>query len=232
MRLRGKNVIYLIGCDHDKTQSAPRGIWDDNHNIFAAAVLNVIQNCNIVLIAEEEHPCYLKQKGLRSVAFDVLTNMNKIGMATNITHRFCDPSPTERKRLGIYEDLPHLSPGSYDSELLNLMPTATDAYKHEIGHRWPIRENYWIKQLGCDLNNDVLFICGALHRMTFKHRLEAKEIKVKIVAKRVGHSKGAVASELNFEEFSAYKEVARKGFPLEIRCPCVKPLDETQANFL
>jgi hypothetical protein len=182
------------------------------------------------LIAEEEHPCYLKQKGLRSVALDVLSNLHRIGMATNVKHRFCDPCPSERRRLGIYEDLPHLSPGCFDAELSNLMPTVTLAHRHNIGHRWPIREEFWIEQLGPDLHKDVLFVCGALHRITFRRRLEAKGAQVRIVEKRVGHQNGVVRSELVSEEFSAYRFVRRNHVLPDSGCPCCGNRNNLQSD--
>jgi hypothetical protein len=223
-------MIYPIGCDHDKVQDAPAGVWGDGHKKLAESILKVIQSCNIVLIAEEDHPCYLKQKGMQSVALDVLTSLHQIGMATNVKHRFCDPCPNERRRRGIYEDLPRLSPGCFDAELLNLMPTATVAHQHDIGHRWPIREEFWIEQLGPDLHKEVLFVCGALHRITFRRRLEAKGAQVRIVEKRVGHENGVVGSELVSEEFSAYRFIRRSHVLSDAGCPCCRNRHNPQSD--
>jgi len=215
-------VIYLIGCDHNKVQSAPDGVWNDNHRELAGIILQVIADRNIVLIAEEEHPSYLSQKGMRSVALDVLTSLHQIGRATNITHRFCEPCPAEKERRGINYDLPHLAPGCFDQELSNLMPTKAVAHQHDIGHRWPIREEFWLEQIGDELYRDLLFICGALHRITFKRRLESRGALVRIVDKRVGHKCGVVGSELEPEEFSAYRFTRRNRVSPDADCPCCR----------
>ncbi len=205
-------------------------MWDDKQRQFAGMVLNTIETYCPALIAEEEHSYYLKHYQRRSVALDVLTNLKRLGWQKSIEHRFCDPCPTERLRLGIGEDLPYVgSSPCTDLELIQLIQTPREAHLHEIGHRWPVREDFWIEQIGSDLYEEVIFICGALHRITFKQKLETRGVKVAIVAKRVGHSRGTVASELPSVEFSAYKEVVRNGFPPKIGCPCVKTPDPTQA---
>ncbi|MGA2887919.1 MAG: hypothetical protein ABSE51_07695 [Terracidiphilus sp.] len=216
-------MIYLIGCDHCKTQTSPGFAWDDNHKEFAALVLNVIQKYNIILIAEEENQYYLDLFGRRSVALDVLNNLRNIEMDRDVKHRFCDPCPSQRKLLGIDEDLPHINPVCFNSKLINLMPTRFDSYLHEIGHRWPIREKFWIERLGDDIDWNVLFICGVFHICTFGSQLRSRSIDAKVLHRFFGHKKGQVKALSCSEEFAAYKEVARNGFPLGVGCPCVKP---------
>jgi hypothetical protein len=72
--------------------------------------------------------------------------------------------------------------------------------------------------LGGDLSHDVLFVCGDAHRWTFRRRLEAKHIDVRVIAKRVG------AAQLSRSYFAAYREVRRIGFPPAAGCFCVSPV--------
>jgi hypothetical protein len=70
-----------------------------------------------------------------------------------------------------------LGPGS-PFEWKALIPSPEVAYRHDIAHRWPVREKFWIDSLRYDLNHNVLFIYGTAHRWTLRGRLEAKALPV------------------------------------------------------
>lgn len=90
-----------------------------------------------------------------SIAKSVSANHN------NIRHMYCDPNQDERDTL-------YLSKGT------------REAQDKEIG--WPIREGEWLKRISPLLPDTlVLFICGADHIVTFKQKLEAKHIAVKVI---------------------------------------------------
>ena len=59
------------------------------------------------------------------------------------------------------------------------------------------------------------------HRETFKRRLKGMGIYVRVIAKGLG------AAPLSSVQFSAYREVRRRGFPPEVGCFCSSPRPKT-----
>jgi hypothetical protein len=214
-------VVYLIVCDHVAAQTYPVGSGlDDPQNAtqreFRKLLIKTIENYDPTLIAEEYDPYILKNQGRQSVALEVATERH-------VCHRFCEPSLSDRRELGIDEDLPFLGPLTL-GEWFDRIETEQEAFRHDFAHRWPVREEFWIKRLGDDIHKKVLFICGAGHRETLRRRLESRGIKVKIIEKRFG------ASKMRESHFAAYRDVRRNGFPpvtdgSDSRCFCTKPLD-------
>ena len=207
-------MVYLIGCDHQNAQAYRKSSsLADPENLGQAQLRELIRATvarhQPQLIGEETNAEILCRKGTCSVAFDA-------ALECGITHRFCEPTWNERNELSIGEDLPFLGP-SHPPDWKTLAPSEDSAHRHDIGHRWPIREEFWIDSLGKALDHDLLFICGDAHRWTFRRRLEAKGIKVRLIEKRVG----AKTSSQKF--FEAYRDVRRKGFPPPTGCFCVSP---------
>jgi len=207
-----KVVVYLIGCDHrtaqtyrnDSSLGAPenRGQAELKELIFAT-----VTRYPLDLIAEEANADILRKTQRQSVVYEAACE-------SGISHRFCEPTWDEKNELSIEEDLPFLGPSPpFDWEAR--VPSTGIAFRHDIAHRWPIREEFWIERLGDLHDRNVLFICGDAHRWTFRRRLEAKGIEVKLIAKRVG------AQRLPQNYFEAYREVRQKGFPPPTRCFCV-----------
>ena len=191
-------MVFLIACDDDRAQTYPSGSGlDDPQNgtqrEFCERLTKAIQTHHPVLVAEEFHPEFLQRRNLRSVVFDVAS-------AANIRHRFCDPSLEDRERLGISDGPPHAPPGWDNHERMRMY----------FLHEWPIREEFWISQLGEDVHKRVLFVCGAGHRGTLRRRLNRRAIEVKIVEKRFG-----ILNIWNgdFPAYkAAYRDLRRNGF--------------------
>jgi hypothetical protein len=99
----------------------------------------------------------------------------------------------DREKLGISDGPPLAPPGWDNHERLRMY----------FLHEWPIREEFWISQLGEDVQRRILFICGAGHRETLRRRLKRRSIEVKIVEKRFG------VSNLWNGDFPAYKAAYR-----------------------
>jgi hypothetical protein len=212
-------MIYLIGCDHlaEQTYQILAGP-DLNQEHFKQVLRDAIQFHGPDLIAEEHHTDFLvsrvKSKSRRSIALDVDSELR-------ICHRFCDPSRAERRRL--YIDVPRdcFEPLS-----------DYDWYRHEIAHRTPIREGFWIAHLRDDIRKKVIFICGAMHILTFKERFTEMNVKVEVLADFVSRD----PSLTNKEEFRALEDVLKNGFApvtkdVDPRCFCVKPRAECSAEF-
>jgi hypothetical protein len=208
-------VIYLIGCDHKRAQTYPEGTdlrdpRNQTQREFRELLIKTIRTYNPELVAEEYDPHILKLQQLRSVALEVAAELH-------ICHRFCEPSPSDRRERGISDDLPFFGP-SVPGDWFNRITTAQESFRHDVAHRWPIREEFWIERLGDDIHKNVLFLCGAGHRETFRRRLGSRGIEVRIIEKRFATSK------MQKSDFEVYKDVRRNGFSPEMGCFCAIPL--------
>lgn len=214
-------LIYLIGCDHQSAQTYRNNSETKDRDGQGQAelrdlILAAVTRYQLELIAEESNADILHRSQRGSVVRDAARDCG-------IAHRFCDPTPDERSALSIEEDLPFYGPCP-PSGWKAQIPSVEITYLHDIAHRWPIRECFWIRRLGEEVKQNVLFVCGDAHRWTFRRRLEAMNIKVNVIAKRVG------AKTLPPNYFEAYREVRRKGFPPPTGCFCVSPLNSSKTE--
>jgi hypothetical protein len=212
-------MVYLIGCDHknaqtyrnDSSLTAP-----ENHRQaeLKEIILAAIVRYQLDLIAEEANADILRNTQRQSVVYEAACE-------SGIAHRFCEPTWDEKNELSIEEDLPFFGPCP-PSEWEACIPSLNVSRRHDIAHRWPVREEFWINRLGDKLHQNVLFICGDAHRWTFRRRLEARGVRVRLIAKRVG------AQALPQDYFEAYREVRQKGFPPPTGCFCISPEDDSK----
>jgi hypothetical protein len=200
-------VIYLTGCDHNAAQTYLEESGPDNtQKRFRELLVKTIEKYKPELIAEEHHPEMLECQKRRSIALEVASELS-------ILHRFCEPSRQKKNELGVGRAMTIPDTIYFESpEHRNF-----ECHRHIVAHRWPIREEYWISQLGEDLHKKVVFICGAYHRWTFRKRLESRGIEVRIIEKSFG------ASKVPIYQFAAYKDVRRNDFPPAEECVCTKP---------
>jgi hypothetical protein len=201
------NAVYLIGCEHDceQTYLISKGS-NEKHREFERVLREAIENHNPDLIAEEYHPELLKSKRRQSIALEVASEMR-------ICHRFCDLSEAEKWARGIGPDFPWSWIPSHQIlfQQPNCLGLISDCewHKHNVAHRFPIREEFWIAQLRDDVYKTVIFICGAMHVPTFKERLEGRNIKVRVIRDFVAFDPGVT----NRVEFGAREDVRKNGFP-------------------
>lgn len=213
-------VLYLIGCDHRNAQNYGKNTTlGDRRNQtqlqFKKFLLDCVLRYRPVVLCEENNEDIMQRTGQQSVVAEVASELG-------IRHIHCDPTLDERYRLFIGEDLPFLGPAP--SSWMSLIKTIGESYSHDIAHRWPIREEFWVGRLGKHLNSTVLFVCGDAHRWTFRRRLESRGIQVTVVGKRIG------AKPLNETFFNAYRSVRRFGFPPETGCFCISPVPNEPIN--
>ena len=212
-------MVYLIGCDHRKAQTYRNdGSLTDPENRGQAKlkeiILAAVVSYQLDLIAEEANADILRATQRQSVVYEAACE-------SGITHRFCEPTWDEKNELSIEEDLPFFGPCP-PSEWEARIPSLDASRRHDIAHRWPVREEFWIERLSDKLHQNVLFTCGDAHRWTFRRRLEARGVKVRLIAKRVG------AQKLPQDYFEAYREVRQKGFPPPTGCFCISPQDNSE----
>jgi len=210
-------MVYLFGCDHNcaQTYSAESALDDPQNETqrqFRELLVKAIEEYDPALIAEERHPDVLRLLALRSVAFEAATDKR-------IPHRFCEPSSMEKNDLGIdggppTQDLeidPDIDPFLREQPLNIQTGSTHDKWRRYIGHHCRIREEFWIDQLGEELNKRVFFVIGAHHRETLRRKLQSRGFEVRIVkdAKRVGICKSSMMPKVAFD---AYKDIRRNGF--------------------
>ena len=212
-------MIYLVGCDHIRHQTFNPKLGDllSGQADFKSFLWNAIQDRAVDLVAEELDCEYPQRTGRESVA---LSLVNELKITRAIEHQYCDPCPSKRAELGIGTGLPELD-DPFDPTLKQLIRTKQEAHLHEIAHRWPIREKFWIESLGGDIHREVIFICGALHRITFGERLRARGARTTVLSKFFRCKAGLLKSNICEHEFGAYRHFRRHGFPPENGCPCV-----------
>jgi len=212
-------VVYLVGCDHQTAQTYPAAtslLLPENATQlqFGLFLIDQIKKYAITTVGEESNTDILKRSGRNSVVCEAAHG--------RATHVYCDPTPQERDELDIGEDLPFFAPGPTAWE--TLIKSVDQSNLHDIAHRWPIREGFWLDQLAEHSQEQVLFVCGDAHRWTFRHRLEERGIEVKVIAKRFG------AAPLSRRFFDAYKSVRRNGFLPKAGCFCVSPINEIKGT--
>ena len=92
-------MIYLVGTNHELQHKAPpsRGNTKDVEHArkrFRTYLHNKASDLNVGLIAEELSDFILEVKSTQSIAKCVTVELR-------IEHRFCDPDPQTRTRLGL-----------------------------------------------------------------------------------------------------------------------------------
>jgi hypothetical protein len=111
-------------------------------------------------------------------------------MATErgIEHILCDPNKNQRRDLG-YRDGMELEISTFmsaegwgmSSDEIHLRARAT-----EMGRYFPVRERFWLDQLGERWKRDGVFICGNAHIEGFTELLKARGIPFRIVERGIG----------------------------------------------
>ncbi len=217
-------MIYLVGCNHDRHQRFfPAHGLRPGHEAFKAFIKGTVFKYNISLIAEElsdpkepdlENPNRIPRS---SVALHLINELRAIRC---IEHRYCEPCSRDKNRLGIGGGFPFIQEPC-NRDFSSLIRNKREAHLHDIAHRWPIREKFWIERLVDGLDREVLFICGALHRCTFGSRLHAAGAETRVLDRFFEHEVGLCRSDICKEEFEAYREVRLHRFQTEDECPCI-----------
>jgi hypothetical protein len=168
-------LIHLIGVDHFKAQRKKCDLeltelqWQ-----YQATVKSAIQSLHPDLLAEEDHPSYLSEDGAESI-------LQPIAQSHGIPHRFIEADRATQKELGYktVDIIKALLIARGDR-------SATAASAHKIAHQFPIRERFWLAELGKTAQKNVVLVFGDLHLTTFTNLLAAEGIPYKIFAERIG----------------------------------------------
>ena len=136
-----------------------------------------------MLIGEEHSEEVLKALGRVSIAHEIAAGSTK--------HRFCDPTPAQRRDLGYKRsediEIEMSMKGEWDAPAEDRRRNARAV---EIGRYFPIRERFWLDCLGAKTcqEEQVVFICGDLHieSGSFASLLEEKNVPYKVLERRLG----------------------------------------------
>jgi hypothetical protein len=168
-------MIHLMGVDHARAQRKPCGLAPTElQRYYQSLVESAIQKLNPDLLAEEDHPSYLAADGAESI-------LAPIAESHGIPHIFVETDRATQLGLG-YKDLNMIQ----DLLAARGTPSAVLANAHKFAHQFPIRERFWLEQLGRTAASNILLVFGDSHIPSFTGLLCARQIPFSIVAERVG----------------------------------------------
>jgi hypothetical protein len=198
-------MIHLIGVDHFKAQRKNRGLEPTElQRQYQAIVESAIQSLHPDLLAEEDHPSYLSEDGAESILLP-------IAQSHGIGHLFVEADRATQKKLG-YKTVDMIK------ELLIARGdgSATAASAHKIAHQFPIRERFWLGEIGKSAQENVMLVFGDLHFTTFTQLLAAKGIPYSILAERVG------VDTANDPEYQALRYAQDRNMFGDTNCFCLE----------
>jgi len=147
---------------------------------LAESLVWLLSEIDLDLIAEEFETGILAKLSCESIAKRLADN-------GQIEHRFCDPDSEQRQMIGyrdyvsIFHDLlNHNEDNLQDNELL------VKARAIEVGRFFPVREEYWLQQIGDLIDGAVAFVCGDAHIDGFESLLRSKGILSRVVERGIG----------------------------------------------
>jgi hypothetical protein len=152
-------MIHLIGINHKfgryNSISDGNGFSPD-HILYKNAVELAIRELKPDLFAEEDNLAYFKDGD-----FSIL---QVLGVHYGFKPLFIDPDFKQREKIN-YKNEKALKKCWEDTHLDTFDKVQGKA--HEIVHQFPVRERFWLRQLGTTNKNDILLVCGDLHIETF-----------------------------------------------------------------
>ncbi len=156
-------MIYLIGVNHGVQYQTEK-----NDPAQAKIILKFknyldqkIQELKICVLAEEMSQYALEKNHATKHIVKEISHKNQI------EHLMCDPSPSERKKLGI------------TSALVSVLDKEAKKY-------FPQREQFWLDKISNKLLKNVIFICGNQHISTFSILLKHNGVNIKVLSENWG----------------------------------------------
>lgn len=196
-------MIHLIGVDHFKAQRKKRGLeLTELQRHYQSVVESAIASIRPDLLAEEDHPSHLSEDGAESI-------LQPIARSHGIAHLFVEADRATQKALGYktVDIIKALLIARGDH-------SATAASAHKIAHQFPIRERFWLRELGDTAQKNVALVFGDLHLTTFTHLLAGEGMPYNILAERVG------VDAANDPEYQALKYAQDQNMFGETNCFC------------
>lgn len=175
-----------MGVAH-RVQSKQKGAEDsEDQKQFRRCIAGAIERLKPLLVAEE-FSAYALEKLRRENGIEYESVTKAMADSFKIEHRFCDPDADARARMGYIEGTElALQIALEGTEGLSNAEVNDRGFAIEIAKHWPLREKFWLDQLGDMHDMDIIFVCGDAHVDSFRELLKQNGIKSTIVSRHVG----------------------------------------------
>jgi hypothetical protein len=172
-------MIHIIGVAH-RVQAKPKGEADTAEQVaYRQALGNAIKQINPVVVGEEYSEAAITKQNKDTGREHESTTKE----VANALHRYCDPEPEERAKMGYVEGGALAQKYAWDDPDYN-----TRGFAEEIVKYWPRREQFWADKLkGVAVGDkDAIFVCGDAHIESFQKTLERNGLSSTVHTRRIG----------------------------------------------
>ncbi|MCK9634819.1 MAG: hypothetical protein M0R41_00890 [Methylobacter tundripaludum] len=151
--------VVIVGTRHTY-QAGGKNCANENAELLRNFLLNACREWSLSGIAEEmSSDGLVYYQSIQSVPSRVATELE-------LSHRYCDPTNSERVRVGI------IGPGEIELEVKQ-NSLSEDEKINRLAAEEIRREQYWLKELQNQNVWPTLFVCGPNHVMSFKSLLDS-----------------------------------------------------------
>jgi hypothetical protein len=179
-------MFYIIGVAHRAQAKQKRNEDTEEQKHFRKCLAEAIERFKPALIAEEFSEWTLQQL-LKDKKAEHESLTKAIADSVKVGHRFCDPDDKARAKMQYVEGTTlGLQIFMRNDENLSNDECSDRGFAIEIARYWPLRERYWLDQLGDVKDKDVVFVCGDAHVESFRELLNRDGINSTIVARHIG----------------------------------------------
>jgi hypothetical protein len=178
-------MIYLIGVEHGVQSISVGDEETADHIKYRLCLEQTIDKYRPTIVAEEYSDDALNQSAIvRHRPQEFFTR--KITTAKSVNHILCDPGRRIKYSMGYQEhtgwemQISRLGTRKSPSDR-KLLAAALEVLKD-----FPLREDYWLRQLKDVLQQEVAFVCGDYHVDTFGARLKDNGTPSQVVERQIG----------------------------------------------
>lgn len=179
-------MFYIVGVNH-RVQGKQKETADTEDQVkFRKCLVEIIDKVKPAVAAEEYSQYALSQLGKDNGAeHEALAK--DVAESVKVAHRFCDPEPEVRKKMGYLEGTA-IARQIFMRDTKNLSNAEINdlAFAIEVARFWPVRENFWLSQLDDVKHQDLVFVCDEAHIDSFIKLLGRSHIGARIVERHIG----------------------------------------------
>jgi hypothetical protein len=171
-------MIHIVGVAH-RVQVKPKGELDTAEQVaYRQALGNAIKQIKPVAVGEEYSETALRdRKKVTGREHESITKE-----VANTLHRFCDPDPAERQKMGYVEG----GALSQQYAMDDVPDHNTRGFAEEVVKYWPRREQFWADKLKDVQDKDAIFVCGDAHVESFQKTLDKNGLLSTVHSRRIG----------------------------------------------
>jgi len=179
-------MFYIIGVAHRVQCRQGNTADSEDQKNYRQCLEETVRAVKPVVVAEEYSRHALKQLE-KSNGAEYESIARAVAESLVVEHRFCDPEPEARARLGYREGTEiALQIFMHDAENRSNSEINDRGFAIEVARYWPIREKYWLDQLDDVKQQDLVFVCGDAHIESFGELLIRNSIGSTIVGRHFG----------------------------------------------